>query len=112
MILAVASVPLSTGPSSWTGSDKVAHGLEYGILGYLLRRALAPGGGRSYAVAIGVAVTVGIVDEVYQSFVPGRTPSPYDWLADLAGAAVGALVQPLLGSRRGRSARKGEITDE
>lgn len=41
-------------------------------------------------IVIGI---VGILDEYHQSFTPGRSGNdPYDWLADVVGGMVGALV--------------------
>jgi len=35
-----------------------------------------------------LAAGYGILDEVHQSYVPGRDPSPYDVLADVSGSAL------------------------
>ena len=42
------------------------------------------------------------VDEVHQSFVPGRDASVYDWLADTLGAGFGVLVFALFSIRQQR----------
>ena len=34
----------------------------------------------------------GIIDELHQSFVPGRFPSFFDWTADTLGAILGGLL--------------------
>jgi len=34
----------------------------------------------------------GIIDEIHQSYVPGRSCSVFDWCADTAGAVLGAIV--------------------
>ena len=34
----------------------------------------------------------GIIDEIHQSFVPGRFPSFFDWTADTLGAILGGLL--------------------
>ena len=34
----------------------------------------------------------GVSDEIHQSFVPGRSVSVFDWMADTAGAFVGAVI--------------------
>ena len=77
-------------------SDKVLHAVEYAILGGLCYRALrwgASGPVASYALlfAIVTASLYGVTDEVHQFFVPFRESSWLDWLADTAGATVGAL---------------------
>ncbi len=79
-------------------SDKLVHGLVYGLLAALVLRAVAAADWRrvtvrSVVVAIAVASIYGALDEWHQSFVPNRTPEWGDVLADATGAFVvaGAL---------------------
>jgi VanZ family protein len=77
-------------------SDKVLHAVEYAGLAVLCYRAFRRAAGPSVArQALGLAIVTasiyGITDEVHQFFVPFRESSWLDWLADTAGAAVGAL---------------------
>ncbi len=81
----------------WPHSDKVLHAIEYAGLGGLLARALALGGrGLSargaVAAAVGLGALYGASDELHQVFVPCRTADPLDWMADVVGAAAGALL--------------------
>ncbi len=41
----------------------------------------------------------GIIDEVHQSFTPGRCAGADDWIADTIGAAVGAALCLLLSKK-------------
>ncbi|MDH5562898.1 MAG: VanZ family protein [Nitrospirota bacterium] len=68
--------------------DKLAHGLEYGILGILLFRAFqkTTHGMRSISLAIICAVAFGLSDEIHQWFVPHRQADIWDLLADTIGA--------------------------
>jgi VanZ family protein len=77
-------------------SDKVLHGVEYGILGLLCYRAFRWAAGPAVArqaivLAIVTASVYGVTDEVHQFFVPFRESSWLDWLADTIGAAIGAI---------------------
>ena len=77
-------------------SDKVLHAVEYAGLAVLCYRAFRWAAGPSVArqalvLAIVTASIYGVTDEVHQFFVPFRESSWLDWLADTAGAAVGAL---------------------
>lgn len=77
-------------------SDKVLHAVEYAGLAVLCYRAFrwgVNGPVASYALlfAIVTASLYGMTDEVHQFFVPFRESSWLDWLADTAGATVGAL---------------------
>ena len=85
--------------------DKVAHAIMYGLLCYLWIRAFRMGEDRSlssnlFIVAVSITVAYGITDEYHQSFVPGRTATAGDALADSIGALVSGVV---LFFRRGRS---------
>lgn len=89
--------------------DKLAHFLEYAAGGILAWFALA-GVGRwprhlsSPSVALVLCTLWGVLDEVHQSFVPGRTADPADVAADACGAAAGAWTAELVARRR--SARR------
>ena len=77
-------------------SDKVLHGVEYGILALLCYRAFRWAAGSAVAqqavvLAIVAASVYGVTDEVHQFFVPFRESSWQDWLADTIGAAIGAI---------------------
>ncbi|THI85055.1 MAG: VanZ family protein [Nitrospira sp. CG24A] len=77
-------------------SDKVLHAVEYAGLAVLCYRAFRWAAGPSVArqalvLAVVTASIYGITDEVHQFFVPFRESSWLDWLADTAGAAIGAL---------------------
>ena len=76
-------------------SNHTGHLVAYAGLAVLLVRALAAarwsGVTASAArVAILIAALYGITDELHQKFVPGRTATVSDWIADLAGAILGA----------------------
>jgi VanZ family protein len=80
------------------GMDKLAHLLIYMILGLFFARA--------YAVSLPQILPVrwvfllawlstalyGASDEVHQAFVAARSADAVDWLADAAGAALGAAL--------------------
>jgi hypothetical protein len=76
------------------GLDKVLHAATFLILSWLLAAALDPARARRAprAFALAAAVLYGVLDEVHQSFVPGRMPAVGDALADAAGALLGVLL--------------------
>ena len=71
-------------------SDKIGHVGLFGILGATLAygrvRAAAP---PPHVVLILSGVLYGLADEWHQSFVPGRTATAGDLLADVVGVALG-----------------------
>lgn len=66
--------------------DKVGHFLVYGLLATLVCR-MRPGW-RGAALGFVAASLFGITDEWHQSYVPGRSSDPMDWVADTLGAAL------------------------
>jgi VanZ family protein len=88
VIFALSSVPsLDTGLGVWDlVLRKLAHFVEFAVLGALLARALA----EPYAFLASVGYAV--LDEVHQSFVPGRAGTPRDVVIDVLGVAAGILA--------------------
>lgn len=74
--------------------------LEYALLGFLIHRAFGVNGVWAFAAAVGIVSAIGGTDEIYQSTVPGRVSSLYDWLADTGGGVLGAGLRSVLASRR------------
>lgn len=73
--------------------DKIAHFASYGVLAALTLRATLTWHRWGTLVAVVVAIALfGAVDEWHQAFIPGRSTSLADWLADLSGAVVGTLT--------------------
>lgn len=66
---------------------KIIHATEYGLLTFLLWRAL-----RSVPPAIAVAIAYACTDELHQHFVNGRHASPIDVAIDAIGAATAAIL--------------------
>lgn len=81
--------------------DKVAHMLLYFGLGLLLHLTFKNSDNvilRRYAAifAVVVGVIYGISDEYHQSFVPGRSSSVHDILADGIGVTIAQIIFLLL----------------
>ncbi len=78
------------------GIDKFAHMIAYGVLaGTVLfahneqQRNRRPW--RVMVLTMVFCLLYGISDEFHQSFIPGRTVSVYDLLADCSGAAMSCI---------------------
>ena len=91
---------------------KLAHVVEYGVLGYLLSMSLAearvlrPGWWTMVLV-----VLFAISDEIHQSFIGGRTPLTSDILLDGIGGGIGRTLWDLSARGHGGRGRRGS-TDE
>lgn len=88
----------------WAMPDKVAHGLEYAVGGFLARGAFAASGARwsPWALAVLLCAAWGFTDEIHQGFVPGRETDPLDLLADVTGASLGAAIHAAVAMLPGR----------
>jgi len=101
VILTLSAQQNLTPPIQFRNADKFYHVLEYTGLGVLLarahragRRGIPPIGWVWRTLAMGVMVGTG--DEIFQSFVPTRTSSVYDLLADFTGLLLAQIVTLLI----------------
>jgi VanZ family protein len=97
LIFALSSVPdLGTGLGGWDlVLRKLAHVVEFVILGALLARATD-----RPRLALVLGTLYAVSDEVHQTFVPGRVGSPVDVAIDAVGVAAGVAAWQLLARRR------------
>ena len=77
--------------------DKLAHLIEFGILGLFLVRAFYFGLPdsdlkRALLLTIGVAIFFAGTDELLQIYIPGRTASFYDFIFDVVGIAGSQIL--------------------
>ncbi|HET6350117.1 MAG TPA: VanZ family protein [Candidatus Krumholzibacteria bacterium] len=107
LIFFVSSRPYLRPPGpEFALKDKLAHCTEYGVLGWLLSRALRPA--RTIPPALEVlwfvALGAGIagLDELFQGTVAGRVMDIKDWMADVTGLMLGASLS-LWHARRKRA---------
>ena len=85
---------------------KAAHIIEYGILAFLLQRALSRGQGALSRPALIASFVVSVLyaasDEYHQTFVPGRNGTLMDVGFDTVGALVALLFVGSLRRKRER----------
>jgi VanZ family protein len=89
LIFTFSSIP-DLGTGLGTGDlalRKLAHAVEFGVLGALLFRAL-----RQEPLAILLGAAYAATDELHQVFVSGRQGSPLDWLIDAIGVTAGVVL--------------------
>ena len=78
-------------------SDWILHGVEYGVFGFLLIRALQGSFEKKslsflFVTALLLGILYGVSDEWHQHFVPNRHASAHDVAADGLGVFLGALL--------------------
>ena len=111
MSLMFGASSLSQVPSVDGVSDTAYHVPVYAVLALLVARALHRPGRALFGIVIGAAawsVVWGGLDEFHQSFVPGRTASGRDLVADSIGSLIGCLIW--VGIVRRRAKDEGPIT--
>jgi len=114
LIWALSSQSQQIALPSLPWNDKVAHFIEYAILGALYAHAVRrtwPQLSLLRALAIAALLTSawGYVDEIHQAFVPGRNSDVRDWIADTLGAIAGATIAIVAGAKRYRKAGRREV---
>ncbi len=101
-------LPATVGPLPL---DVVAHFVEYGLLGVLALRVATLGSAglwrpaEAWGATLCFGLLFGALDEIHQSFVPGRAVEMSDLLADMAGIVVGTGLWSAW-RLRGRLARR------
>ena len=89
LLLILSSQPRALIPAFVAQNDLIWHFIIYGVLGFLVARTFIQKGKMTYWKIVCVLVFVtcsAVLDELYQSFAPGRVPSVSDALADFLGA--------------------------
>ncbi len=89
-------------PPPW---DKLVHLAFFGSIAGLAWIGFGGRGAGAHVGALAIAAGIGLLDEVAQLRLPGRSVSARDFAADFAGAALAVL---LLGVLRARSVRAGD----
>ena len=84
-------------PTLLPHQDKVIHFVFYAggacALAGALVRSFSLRGGWLLVATVAVLALAGALDEYNQQFVPGRQGmDPYDWAADIFGAACGVVI--------------------
>lgn len=115
LIWALSSMALGELPiDRFPFRDKGLHLVEYLVLGFLVTHASLrtwPDRPRARIAAVALLVTCawGVLDEIHQAFVPGRSTDLADVVADLMGALIGSTtrlglsaLRRALGSSRAR----------
>jgi VanZ family protein len=104
VIFVLSSMPHLKPPSlGFRPVDKVAHALEYGVLGALLFRSAIfryEFSVRLFIILCCIGILYGISDEIHQGFVPHRVSSVWDGAADAVGIVLGLLAARLWHMRR------------
>jgi VanZ family protein len=99
------------------GQDKLAHAAVFGILGVLFIQGLGPRDSPfsvwKVLLITAMVAAFGALDEIHQSFVPGRDASLGDLAADAAGGFAAAVVFRIRSSfTRARPRTDGKLKDK
>ena len=99
IIFVMSSIPGYELPKlDFNFSDKIAHFLEFGILGIFLYNAFKHTSPvkKPFLWSIVIGFLWGVSDELHQFFVPGRQCSFRDFFADASGVLIFVLISKML----------------
>jgi hypothetical protein len=91
----IGSLPRIGGKASDGVAHRVAHVIEFAVLGALTLRALSkdkPITKREIVITLIIVALYGASDEFHQRFTPGRSSEGLSVLFDAAGGLIGAWV--------------------
>jgi VanZ family protein len=91
----IGSLPRVGGKTSDAVVHRVAHVIEFAVLGALTLRAVSrarPITKRELIIAMIMVTLYGVSDEIHQRFTPGRSSEVSAVLFDAAGGLIGAWV--------------------
>ena len=93
IILLLSSIPAKSFPIlPLFGLDKFVHLIEYTFFGILLLRCVVEFKPIPVLIMFSAGILFGIIDEFWQSMIPGRITTFEDWLADSAGVILGGII--------------------
>jgi len=97
LIFTLSAQPHLVSPLHFQNGDKVAHLCEYGVLGFLLVRAVRASYPSHGVLAVALrtlllGLAIAAADEKFQAFIPGRESSVLDWFADSIGITLAQIV--------------------
>lgn len=104
LIFGMSSIQSLKVPGPFPFMDKVAHLMEYSLFGLLVGRAIRFTMSGSSRVKMSIAAIafggfVGMCDELYQRFVPGRSSDVFDWLTDLTAVTLAVVITQVVSAR-------------
>jgi len=92
-ILSISALPSKAIPDiGFQHTDKIAHFLEYSILGFLAVKSFFPRKLVGLICVISFGMMFGAFDEWWQSFISDRCTSVADFIADTAGMLIGSIL--------------------
>jgi len=107
-IATLTSIPGSKMPRQpFIHFDLIVHAAVYAALGFLAHRAFFRGTsftwlGRAWVLPLFLGLVYAALDEIHQTWIPGRSCALEDFIADGLGAALGVWVYFSRFARPGR----------
>lgn len=91
LLAAIAYLSLTPSTSISVGNDKVGHFIAYCVLMINMGLVTLPKM-KSFRFGILFSICYGMLMEIGQLYVPGRTFSMYDMLANVSGVLIGVVI--------------------
>ena len=101
-ILGAQQIAVGLFPPPW---DKLAHVGTFALIGFAAGVASGSRGWLRVACCVAGALALGVADELHQVYLPGRSASWADLLADAVGGMAGAALLNFAQTARARHLR-------
>ena len=93
LILTVSGIPGIKLPEVWfPNEDKLFHFIEYSVLGILAVKSIQNPNWLKLPLILVYGILFAGLDEFWQSFIPNRCSSIYDFLFDVLGVGFGSML--------------------
>ena len=92
IIFYFSSLPTISSPPLYPHQDKISHWVEYMVFGWFALKAFLPGTLKGVFGNLLFSFLYAASDENHQSFVPGRSCSFADWIADSIGMLTSFFI--------------------
>ncbi|TNE73608.1 MAG: hypothetical protein EP333_06495 [Bacteroidetes bacterium] len=96
VLVSIVYLSLSPKPAVTASNDKLGHFIAYSVLTFLMLRSFILQGVTRLIAIVVSCVLFGTAMEIGQLYVPGRSYSMYDMIANATGALMGLLVYYIL----------------
>ena len=91
VVVSIAYLSLTPSDTISIGNDKIGHFIAYAVLTTIIGLIWYPKL-KSFGVGVVLAILYGALIEIGQYFIPGRSMSGYDILANSGGVLLGVII--------------------
>ncbi len=102
VLVSITYLSLSPKPALTASNDKLGHFIAYSVLTFLILRSFVIRNVNRLLMLLVFSILYGVLMEYGQRFVPGRSFSIYDMIANTSGVLIGLLIYWVLKATRSK----------